>query len=230
MSHWHLASVNWLDALPEDAIRNLRSESRTKSFRDKEMIFAPTADPDSVYLLESGLTRIYRLAGPGEEFTLCLVEPGEIFGELAVLGEDARESFAVALDTSEVLKFTKSLFLNLMQNTPGFSLAISKQVGRRLERIEVRAEDLIFRSAASRLARTLLLLADDFGRVDDDRTIINVHLTQSEFATLIGSSRPTVNLTMRSFKEKGLIDPSSGRIVVVNRDALQQIADNFNHR
>lgn len=229
MTHWHLASVNWLDTLPKDAVRDLRSQSQTKSFKDKEMVFAPAVDPGSVYLLETGLIRIYRLSGPGEEFTLCLVEPGEVFGELAILTEDARESFAVALDTCEVLKFPKSLFLGLMKNTPAFGLAISKQVGRRLERIEIRAEDLIFRSAASRLARTLLMLADDFGHVENGRMTIGLNLTQSEIATLIGSSRPTVNVTLRDFKRNGLIDPSGSRIVVVNRGALQKIADDFNH-
>lgn len=225
MSHWHLASINWLDTLPEKTIQDLRNSSRTQVYDDKETIFAPAQDPETVYLLEKGLTRIYRCSDSGEEFTLGFVEPGEVFGELAALSGDSRDSFAVAIDYCGVLKVPKRTFMELMQSTPDFSIAISKQVGRRLKRIETRAEDLIFRSAPSRVARMLLLLMDDFGKEMGSGIYISLHLTQGELATLVGCSRPTVNITINNFRERGVIDLDGGHIVVVDKRALGKIAD-----
>lgn len=229
LSHWHLESLNWLDALPEPAQDRLRQRAQTKLYKNKETIFAPEVDPEQVYILEKGLTRIFRSTESGGEFTLGFVEPGEVFGELPVLNNASRESFAVAIDNCCVLKLPKSLFLDLMGTMPDFSLAVSRQVGKRLQRIEIRAEDLIFRSATSRIARVISMLVDDFGQADDNHVLVHLKLTQAEIATLAGCSRPTASLAIADFRKQGLLDLRSGHITVFDVDALRDIAAATTH-
>lgn len=225
MSHWHLTTINWLDALPDDTVKSIRSASRTQVFQDKETIFSPMIEPDTVYLLEKGLTRLYRCSNSGGEFTLGFVEPGEVFGELSALNNVSRESFAVAIDQCGVLKLPKKVFIELMQTAPSFSFAISKQVGKRLQRIETRAEDLIFKSATSRMAKMISLLANDLGQENNNRISINVRLTQGEIATLVGCSRPTVNLTLNDFKKQGIIELEDGYLSIIKPNKLEELAD-----
>ncbi|WP_343562440.1 Crp/Fnr family transcriptional regulator [Kiloniella sp. b19] len=224
VTHWHMASLNWLDQLPEEALLQLRDSAVEIGFFDGEHIFEPTASPEFVYLLERGLVRIYCLTENGEEFTFGFVEPGEVFGELPVVSEGSRESFAVAVDLCSVVRVPRKIFSGLMKDTAALSFRVSAQLARRFRRSEMRAVDLVFRSAASRLAGILLLLAEDFGERTGKGTVIQLRLKQTELASLIGASRPTVNLSLNAFRKQGFVSIDDGYITVRQAEALQAVA------
>ncbi|WP_417808165.1 Crp/Fnr family transcriptional regulator [Thioclava sp.] len=223
MTHWHLESIDWLDSLPDPSLRRLRTQSTTLEFRDGQTIFSPIPDPDAVFILEQGLVRIYRLSSAGGEFTFGYVKPGEVFGELAAYDTHERDSFACAIDRCTVLKVPVPLFRDLLQSVPELGFSITKQIEKRFKQIERRAEDLVFRSVAARLADVLLMLMEEFGEDRDERCYIRLHLTQAEFATLIGAARPTVNQTFHQFRKAGLASFEKGHVVIIDAAGLRQI-------
>jgi len=101
---------------------------------------------------------------------------------------------------------------------------VSKQIGTRLRRISSRVEQLVFCDVRTRAARVLLELTRDFGRREAGRTVIDVPLTQGEFATLVGTVRQTVNPSLREFKHEGWIGHDGRRFVVYNAKELHRIA------
>ena len=86
-----------------------------------------------------------------------------------------------------------------------------------------RVEDLVFLNAKGRLAHTILQLAQKFGHTDKERTVLPIRFSQKELATLIGTSRPTVNITMGQLEAEGLIGKQDGFITIENPDALRRI-------
>jgi len=91
---WHLHHIDWLSSLSSQASEALRRESTLRGYAPGATIFAPTPEAHSVYILEKGLVRIYRLSESGEEATFGFVTAGEVFGELVIFGCKERESFA----------------------------------------------------------------------------------------------------------------------------------------
>jgi CRP-like cAMP-binding protein len=226
LTHWHLSSIDWLDSLPDAARQQLHLQTATLDFRDGQTIFAPMPEPDGVFILVQGLVRIYRLSSEGMEFTLGYVKPAEVFGELAAYDSQPRESFARAIDSCIVLKVPVLLFRDLMQSVPSLCYSVTKQIERRFKRIERRAEDLVFRSVTARLAATLLMLMEDFGDDRGGHCYIRLHLTQAEFATLVGAARPTVNQTFHQFRTAGLATFEKGHVVILDAAGVRQIAEN----
>ena len=221
--YWHLRNVDWMESLTQDESELLRRESTSRCYAPGEMIFAPTPSPSSVYLLEQGLVRIYRLSETGAEATFGYVSPGEVFGELALFGIPVRESFAEAVIRSTVRKIPRAVFTSLLETRPAMVLAVTKQIGERMRRIESRVEHLVFRDVKSRVARMLLELAEDFGRSEGEGTVIDLPLTQGDLATLVGSVRQTVNDALRQFEQAGWIRQVDRQIVIVKRDELQRL-------
>ncbi len=115
---WHLHSVDWIRELADEDVEKLRAASAYRDYRAGETIFAPERDPHSVYLLERGLVRIYRLSSEGSETTFGYVAPGEVFGELAAFGDYPRESFAEAVRASRVWKISATSFRQVMGARP----------------------------------------------------------------------------------------------------------------
>jgi CRP-like cAMP-binding protein len=128
--------IDWLrePGLPPSSCPALRLEA----LRDGELIFAPAASPESVYLLETGLARVYRVSEAGCETSFGYVAPGEVLGELAAFGDDSRESFAQAVQASLVWRIAREPFQRLMASRPSLVLAIAQQMGERLKRVEAR--------------------------------------------------------------------------------------------
>ncbi len=220
--YWHLRNVDWLGSLTPDESELLKRESTSRTYAPGETIFAPTPNPSAVYLLEQGLVRIYRLSETGAEATFGYVSPGEVFGELALFGVPVRESFAESVIRSTVRKSPRTIFARLLEARPAMVLAVTKQIGDRMRRIESRIEHLVFRDVKSRVARILLELAEDFGRPEGDGTLIEIPLTQGELGTLVGSVRQSVNDALRQFEQAGWIRQFGRQILVVKRDELQR--------
>jgi CRP-like cAMP-binding protein len=218
---WHLHDVDWLQELSAEEREKLLSASLPGRYEVGETIFAPALHPSSVYLLETGLARIYRLSESGLETTLGYVRPGEVFGELAAFGDYPRESFAQASEPCSVWKIPRQVFQPLVASRPGLGFCITKQIGERLKRIESRVENLVFRDVHTRVILMLLELADGFGAPHPGGGVaIQVHLTQAEMATLVGSTRQSVNASLRELEQTGLLARSGRTLVVRDREAL----------
>lgn len=222
---WHLHNFDWLTELSARETERLQRQSVRRQYRAGEMVFTPAPHPHSVYLLERGLVRIYRLSPSGAETTFGYVRPGEIFGELAVFSSRPRESFAKAVRASLVWRLRREVIQEVLAAHPGIGVAVTKQVGSRLKRIESRVEHLVFRSVPSRVAGILLELAEDFGRREPHGLVVDLALSQQELATLVGASRQTVNASLRDLERVGVIRRDSGRCVLLDVDALRRAKD-----
>jgi CRP-like cAMP-binding protein len=218
-----LRRIDWLRELGSTAIQLLQRSGFPKRYAVGELIFAPAAKPESVYLLETGLARVYRVSEAGCETSFGYVAPGEVFGELAAFGDGARESFAQAVQASLVWRIAREPFQRLMASQPSLVLAIAQQMAARLKRVEARVEDLVFRSVRIRVARMLAELAQSFGRPDGDRVVIDIPITQAELATLVGATRQTVNQALGELGKEGLVTRRRQRIVLLQPDALARL-------
>lgn len=221
---WHLRGLDWLGELSDAETRRLLRVSSSREFARGATVFEPVANPRSVYLLERGLVRIYRLSAKGEEATLGYVRPGEVFGELGAFSDQPRESFAQAVRTSHVLRVPREELRRVLDDHPRIALSVTTQIGNRFKRIESRVESLVFRNLRSRVSHILLELAEDFGREDDGRIVIDLPLSQQDVATLVGATRQSVNLCLRELREAELVGYRNRRFTLSDPAALRRDA------
>jgi len=222
---WHLEKIDWLSQLSAESTGLLKQDAVIRSFAKGEQVFGPHSSPEELFVLETGLIRIFRESADAQEVTFGFIRPGEIFGESVLFGGQSRESQAVAVEPSDVLVCSREVFLQAMTATPIMGFAIAKQIEGRFRNIETRVEDLVFRSARNRLAHILLQLADQFGRNEDGATVLPMQLTHKDLATLIGTSRPTVSLAINDLEKAELIGREGRLIRIANTDDLARAID-----
>lgn len=220
---WFLKQVDWLGELVDTEWEVLRERARRFEFAPGETVFEPTPDPRSVYLLESGRVRIYRLSAEGTEATLGLIGPGEVFGELTAFGNYARESFAEAMSRTCVWKIPSDLVRGWVRDRPRLAVEVTRQIGERMKRVEARVESLVFRNVRSRLAKVLLELGEDFGTREDSRLVVELGMSQAQLATLIGATRQSVSSTLAEFRQAGLVE-QRGASLALEAEGLRREA------
>jgi len=191
-----------------------------------EIIFSPGAERQSVYLLECGLVRIFRLSASGAETTFYYVSPGEVFGAESLLAGDSEENFAQALSPSRAWKVPRMAFEEALGRDSSVLREVARQLGRRLKLAENRLEDRVFRDVEARVARVLLELAERFGSSADAGWMrLDLPVTQSDLATLVGTTRQSVNASLRRLGDAGLLAREGRRVLRILPAALRGVAN-----
>jgi CRP-like cAMP-binding protein len=222
---WHLHGLDWLSELSEAETQRLLRTSSSRDYARGETVFEPTPHPQSVYLLERGMVRIYRLSAHGDEATLGYVRPGEVFGELGAFSDQPRESFAKAVRSSRVWRIPRAELRRVLDSHPRIALCVTVQIGNRFRRIESRVEKLVLHDLRSRIVHILLELAEDFGRDEAGARLIDLPLSQQDIAMLVGATRQSVNVCLRELRETGLVDCRSKRFALPDPAALRRAAE-----
>ena len=224
---WYLKKINLFQEMTAEEMGKLDRMTKMESVRKKTPIFFPGDPSQQVYLLKEGRVKLSRISEEGREVTIALLEPGEIFGELEVLGDSPRDTLAEALDDSQICVVGKDLFLDMVRSKPDFSFRLTKLIGARMQKIESRVEDLVFKDVPSRLAHLLLELAKAYGRETPQGVRLQIKITHQEIANLIGSIRETVSAILGEFKRDGWIAFEDRRLTLLKPDRLKQRAESI---
>ncbi len=219
---WYLQKINLFKEMTPEEMRELNRVTRMESVRKKMPIFFPGDPSHQVYLLKEGRVKISRISEEGREVTLAMLSPGEIFGELEVLGDTPRDTLAEALDDCQICVVSKDIFLAMVSRKPEFSFRLTKLIGFRLRKIENRVEDLVFRDVPARLAHLLIDLSKEHGEEAPVGIALKIKITHQEIANLIGSIRETVSAVMGEFKREGWIAFEGRQITLLRPDLLQK--------
>ena len=220
---WELQQIKVFADLPKDKKQELREISHMTSYRKHEPICLPDQPADTVYLLNQGRVKIARVNEKGQEATICLLEAGEIFGEVEAMNGTRRETLVQALEPVLVCEITRENFLRFLDRCPAVGIHLLKKMGGRLKDIESKFSDLVFHSAPVRLAKLLLQLGETMGNRDKELIRLNVRLTHQDLANLIGTSRETVSALLGQFQRQGFLLQDRRQICLLDLDKLAKI-------
>ncbi|MFO7766525.1 MAG: Crp/Fnr family transcriptional regulator, partial [Pelovirga sp.] len=176
---------------------------------------------DKIYLVKKGKVRLGMVNANGDEISLDVLGPGEIFGELAVADEKRRSHFAEATEDSLVCIFSRNDFQHFLTDHPELTFNVMKLIGFRMREMEIRLQDLTFKSVAERLKTTLLRLAERHGTEEEDKGI-RVTITQKDIAYLMGATREAVAEEIARFKHAGLLATGYRSLLIYDLEALKK--------
>lgn len=222
---WYLKRINVFKGMSNAEVKHLDDITFMKHYDKKDLIYLPGDVSDQVYMLKEGRVKISKLSEDGREITLVILEPGEIFGESALIDDDeTRSTVAEAIEKAYICVISRKDFEEFIHNKPELALSITKLMGFRRREIENMLEDLVFRGVHERLAILLLRLSERHGKDIDGNTLIDISLTHYDYANLIGSTRETTTACLNDFKREGLIDFKKRKVVIINEHGLKNRA------
>ncbi|MBN8907784.1 MAG: Crp/Fnr family transcriptional regulator [Rhodospirillales bacterium] len=203
-----------------DAVLQMAVERR---FRRGQTIFQKGDTGTSMMAVLQGRVRISAVSVDGKELTLNVIDRGEIFGEVALLDGKPRSADAHALEDAVLLALERRVFLPFLQANNDLLLRLLAVLCDRLRRTSVALEELALFELPVRLARVLVQLADAYGRPSEVGTRIGLRLSQRDLATLVASSRESVNKQLRAWQKLGVLDMDGGHIVLCQPDTLHRM-------
>jgi CRP/FNR family transcriptional regulator, cyclic AMP receptor protein len=173
-------------------------------FSKKKIIFPQAGPADAVFYIHSGMVRLSVTSGSGKEATLGVVGPGEFIGEYAIHPDHTRRlTSAVTLTDCLVLRLERNEMLRALRENPGFAELFILRLLSRNARVQADLADQLFSSTEKRLARALLLLAQQGKGAPEERIVPKI--SQETLAEMIGTTRSRVNMFMNRFRKLGYL-------------------------
>lgn len=188
-----------------------------------QIIFSTGQRTNEVYLINTGLVKIYRITSDGRQVSVALRYPGDFIGLAEVLSNvEEREYSAEAMDNVSISIIWKDNFKEMLAQMPEFSEKLSKLMSDRLREAQNTIYDFIMNPIQGRLAILLLNMAERAGSEGEDGIIgVRLRVTQEELACVIGSARQTISSLLTLLKEDGSILYEGREIVGVNPRKLK---------
>jgi CRP-like cAMP-binding protein len=211
--------------LPEDVIDVLASQAVRRTYKKGAIIFAQGDRGDALYGVASGRVRIGADGPNGQQIFLNVMEPGDVFGEIAIVDGLPRTAGATAIEDSVACVIHRANFLQVLHDEPSLAIHLLGLFCERLRWTSELVEDSAFLTGPARLAKRLLALSSPQGasRTADGRELL---ISQSELAHFLGISRQIVNQHLQDWRRNGWIRLGRSRITVTDSSALQNVVSN----
>ena len=127
-----------------------------------------------LYIILQGAVKIFIPTTDGREVVLAIHRPGDLFGEMSLLDNERRSASAVTLDETEMVSLSRTDFQDVLNRHPDAARAILSVLVARLRQTNQSIQDAYLLDVPGRLARRLLILADEHGIPTDAGTEIGL--------------------------------------------------------
>ena len=222
-----LKKIQLFADLTDRELKAIARDIKQRPYKEGDLIFHEGDPGESLFIVRSGKVRIY-VGGnrSGVETSVILFgRPGEIFGELAVVDGEPRSASARAIENTVVYFIDRQTFQRHMMSIPQLAMNFTQLLTKRMRYNTSQLNSMASMTVSSRLARLLHKLSIDYGKETEEGISIEINLTQTDLASLIGATRESTNRAMRSLRESSIVSNQNGKLLVLNQDSLKELAN-----
>jgi len=151
----HTGRVQIFSGLNHEQLSHIALRARGVRKARGEFIYMPGDRPEFVYILRQGRVKLTVLSETGKEIAIDIIQPGEIFGEFALVDEAPRSNMAQALDDMLMWVFSTREFTHLLMAQPKLALSYIRLVGDRRRRMEKKLSDITSKAVSARVCELL---------------------------------------------------------------------------
>lgn len=218
---WYLENFNLLKGLSKEDITYVKENTTMRSIEKGQFIYFPNEPSSAIYFLKEGRIKIGTYSEEGRQIIKAILTKGEIFGELSLTGEGERTDFAEAIEDSLVCAMPYQEMEKLMERNSKLGMRVTKLIGLRLQRMERRLKDVIFKDARTRIIDFIKEMAERHGKKIGFEVLVDHHLTHQDIANLTATSRQTVTTILNDLREKDLIYLRRKKILIRDPEKLE---------
>lgn len=221
----NLSDFPIFSGLPEDALKEITPLLKERQFKKNHILMFENDESEEVYLIRSGMLKVYRLH-EGKEIVLSIAVPGEIIGEVEALSNDTyRISSVEALEPVTAWQMKKQDFLEIAEKHPS---VIRKAYMILVERVRILnrlVRYLTFYDVRTKVANLIIDFYFNFGSQADNGYKIEMKINQTLLANMLGVTRESISKTLNDFQDEKIIDIRDKHFYITDMEKLESLCD-----
>jgi len=223
--HAFLRRISIFSNLDEDYLEKIACLVCQRNYKKGSLIFFEGDTAEAVYFVKKGRVKIYKVGHDGKEHIISILSEGEIFAESCLFGLNRYPASAQAYEDTDVLFIKREDFEELLEENPKIAIEIIKAMGKRLQMVSKKIENLALRDAYGKVAMLLLdiLLKEHINVYNGIE--IDTQLSRQDMANMVGVTRETFIRALSKLKECGAIDFERDKIKIIDIKKLKEFID-----
>jgi CRP/FNR family transcriptional regulator, cyclic AMP receptor protein len=215
-----LARVSGFERLDTKELEQLEALTERKHYPANTAVFFQDDPADALFILLSGSAKMFQTSEDGKDRILRILQPGNAFGDLAMIEGKDRFVTVQTLEDSEVLRLPRKRFVEFANTHTWVLWTLLSAFAERIRRMNEDVLDLSFRDVPYRLLHALADLVQRHGHSGPDGWTITMQLSASDLASMIGSNTDTVGRLLDRYENDGLIKRVGPHWVVPDPTAI----------
>jgi len=219
-SIWFLENIDVSTILCPQKISDTQDDDHLKVIKKGDYVYLPEEQSQLIYFIAEGRIKIGSTSDDGKEIIKAILNRGEVFGELSLVGETKRRDYAIAVSDTRLCCIESAQMTNLIKDHGTLSMFFMKMMGSKVLEMENRLESLVFKDSRSRIVEYIAELVKKRGQRVGYEWVVRNFITHQEIANLTATSRQTVTTVLNELRTNEIITFNRKRLLVRDLDRL----------
>ncbi|MBT2569451.1 Crp/Fnr family transcriptional regulator [Planococcus sp. ISL-110] len=216
--HEHLcvSIVPIFNHLEQAELKEVAKTTKRRNLSKGEVLYRAGEKSNSLYIIHKGKLKVYRLTENGKEQVIRVLQSGDFTGELALFTDNVHDSYAEAMEATELCTINSPDIKDLFLKYPQISLKIIKEFSLRLDQTEHQVTSFTTEDTETRVALYLLQQAESSQSPE-----IQLPMSRKDLASYLGTTPETISRKLAKFEDQGWIRQYNQRAIrIMDIDAL----------
>ncbi len=222
-----LDQSSWFEGAPERVIDKLQHAASVKQYAGNSYVWSLGEANTHVFGILSGRVRISVASETGQEFAVIDRERGAWLGDPCLVTDQGRAAEARTLVPTELLLLPRAVMLEVGEEWPQLYRNLYRDNVTNTRGLYEIVAFIMFYPLQARVAGRVLLLVEEHGQEVEDGILIDIRLSQNDFARLAMGSRQRVNRIFREWSRQGLVETRGDHLLIRDPEGLEKLVVPF---
>ncbi|MCR8963754.1 Crp/Fnr family transcriptional regulator [Brevibacillus halotolerans] len=218
----HVRNIPLFNELLDEELQTIVDISQVRTYKARSFVFLQGDSLDRIFFIHSGKVKIQKTDKTGREQIVSVLQAGEMFPHAGFFKKGTFPANAEILELAELVVIPIVDFENVLLQYPRLCITLFKTLEEKIVDLQNRLEEKILHDTYEQIIMLLLRLCKSNGIQIQDKYKITTQFTNRELASMIGTSRETINRTINRLKRKKLIDIDENGFFILTPERLQE--------
>lgn len=218
----HLRRIPLLADLTEAEMARVKSDIRFRQHTKREVVLHKGGSGDGLLFLLAGQLQVVDITEDGRAIGLRMLEPGDFFGEIALINSSTRTASVIAVRDSVIAFLPSTTALHLFSHAPSVANQMLRHLAQKIQRDSEFRSLLSITNTSRRICTYLVLMQ----KSASDPSVLDNLPTHQDIANMINTSRETVTRALLALAQQGIVRKDGQRLIITNDEALQRLSQN----
>ncbi|AIG26664.1 Crp/Fnr family transcriptional regulator [Brevibacillus laterosporus] len=218
----YVRNIPLFNELLDEELQTIVDISQVRTYKARSFVFLQGDSLDRIFFIHSGKVKIQKTDKTGREQIVSVLQAGEMFPHAGFFKKGTFPANAEILELAELIVIPIVDFENVLLQYPRLCITLFKTLEEKIVDLQNRLEEKILHDTYEQIIMLLLRLCKSNGIQIQDKYKITTQFTNRELASMIGTSRETINRTINRLKRKKLIDIDENGFFILTPERLQE--------
>lgn len=208
--------------LTQEELERIWSIAIQRSYNKRSVIFMEGSDKEAVFFIRDGLVKTYKTDENGHQHIISFLKTGDMFPHTGFFNQHPYPATAETIVDTQLLAIPVHSFEHLMMATPMMAIKVMRVMSEKIRELQEKLQGLTGQDVQDRGLSFLLKLAENYGTLKNGAVYINVPMTHQEFASVIGTTRETVNRLINQLVKEKLLETHRSGFIILDYERLKK--------